>query len=671
MTERPDSQAEQLALLLEQARADLRAGRTLTQPSKLTDPELAAAYRRLLESLVAQGEAEGSRSPASGQPSPDSTAPEGLPHLGRYLLLGPLGAGGMATVYKALDPALKRFVAVKVPQFSGSPASLEQQHRRFLREAQAASQLRHPNVCPVHDLGEEKGTPYLVMEWVDGESLQKRLEQRGPLKDACEAVTLVCQALRGLEALHETCGLVHRDLKPANILLDAHGTPLLSDFGLARPLRDAEYLTAPGTLLGTVPYMAPEQVAGSPDEAIGPHTDIYSLGVVLYQVLTGRLPFEMPFPNILWHIQQGPVPPVQSHRPDLDPSLAELIHKAMARAPAERFPSAAAMRAALEGWLQAQAAPTLPDAAAAATEVLPPEPSRRSRLLRAGLLLVLAGLLAGGVWLVLRPRDQQPDSTLSTPLPFISEKEVLTAIRDDLRERSAEKRKFRRYFSLVHLANDPARGSPEQLRLTRAALARLLNSLSGKKGLAALGPCEVVLAVDLRALGWEIADAWGEPILWQEVLKTYPYGLHHRSHAELGALAREVHELCGQDLAYVRADWFIAAASRPPLYGRLLRQGGKHERNLRDESEPIAAVVRAYQADLTLEQAALELGLPDPALLRDKIRSEKRLRDAGLGPLAAGQPLPRRVWAELDERLFSPFQECAQALDCGQPHRVR
>ena len=124
-----------------------------------------------------------------------------------------------------------------MPQFSGSPSSVEQQKRRFLREAQAASQLRHPNVCPVHDLGEERATPFLVMEWVEGESLQRRLEQIGRFEDLRRAVTLLCQALRGLEAIHETCGLVHRDLKPANILLDAADTPLLADFGLARPLR--------------------------------------------------------------------------------------------------------------------------------------------------------------------------------------------------------------------------------------------------------------------------------------------------------------------------------------------------------------------------------------------------------------------------------------------------
>ncbi|HVK15276.1 MAG TPA: serine/threonine-protein kinase, partial [Gemmataceae bacterium] len=211
--------------------------------------------------------------------------------LGRYEIVARIGAGGMGTVYRGYDPTLKRDVAVKLPQFDGPPARQAEQGRRFEREAQAAARVRHPNVCPVFDVGLHEGRPFIVMALVEGESLGDYLHRETRVADIGRAVDWAGQLLDALAAVH-ALGIVHRDLKPGNILLDA-GRPVVTDFGLSRSFLGPDSVTADGVILGTVSYMAPEQAAGESDR-IGPRTDLYSLGVVLYQMLTGRLPFEGP-----------------------------------------------------------------------------------------------------------------------------------------------------------------------------------------------------------------------------------------------------------------------------------------------------------------------------------------------------------------------------------------
>ncbi|MBI3406772.1 MAG: protein kinase [Planctomycetes bacterium] len=275
--------------------------------------------------------------------------------LGPYRILGVIGQGGMGTVFKAEDPRLGRLVAIKVPHSSKLHQADSTGRQRFLREARVAAPIRHPHVCPIHDVGEHHGFPYVVMTYLEGGSLAECLAKSGKFADCKAAAELTRQVATGLAALHEH-NVIHRDLKPGNILIDGAGKAVLTDFGLARPDDDSD-LTDEGEIMGTVSYMAPEQADDA--ESVGPAADIYSLGVVLYQMLTGRLPFRGRKVQILSKIAKDAPPPPSSFRSDLDPKLEAIVQKAMAREPAERYSNAAAMAGALENWLTG-AGPTAP-----------------------------------------------------------------------------------------------------------------------------------------------------------------------------------------------------------------------------------------------------------------------------------------------------------------------
>lgn len=295
--------------------------------------------------------------------------------IGRYRILGCLGVGGMGAVYKAHDPQLNRIVAVKLPRFDGRTDHVA---ARFQREARAAASVRHPHVCPIYDVGEHEGQPYVVMAYIEGESLAAYLVRQIHYQESPQSVDLIRQVLNALEAVHDH-GIVHRDLKPSNILLDAQRRAILTDFGLARPAGEGEGLTSEGIVVGTPAYMAPEQAAGQIDK-IGPWTDLYSLGVILYQMLTGRLPFEGPALKVMAQIVHESPPRPSSLQSALDPALDALILKAMAREPHDRFQSAHEFRETLarccSNSLPGIQLPSDPpgDATRSSTSVLRPEP---------------------------------------------------------------------------------------------------------------------------------------------------------------------------------------------------------------------------------------------------------------------------------------------------------
>jgi serine/threonine protein kinase len=265
----------------------------------------------------------------------------------RYRLERRLGVGGMATVQLAFDTRLERYVAVKL--LAEHLAEDSNFVSRFRREALAVARLVHPNIVQVFDFGSEasSGRNFIVMEYVDGQSCAEILRDRGPLTPR-DAVDILAQACRGLDYAHRN-GVVHRDVKPGNLLRNTDGVVKLADFGIAKAAEQSD-ITKVGSVLGTAAYLSPEQTRGEPAE---PGSDLYALGVVAYQLLAGRLPYESASLTDLARLQEaGPPPPLDEFNRDVPPALAEAVARALARERASRFADAAEMEDALRDGLR-------------------------------------------------------------------------------------------------------------------------------------------------------------------------------------------------------------------------------------------------------------------------------------------------------------------------------
>jgi eukaryotic-like serine/threonine-protein kinase len=322
----------------------------------------------------------------------------------RYRIEAVIGSGGMSTVYLAFDETLERNVAVKVmhSEISRDPSAIE----RFRREARSAARLSHPNVVMVIDAGEGEGHPYIVFEHVKGETLKSRIKRSGALP-VSEAVAFAIEIGRALDAAHQH-QIVHRDVKPQNVLIDEEGAVKVSDFGIARSLElSAQPLTAAGRVVGTTDYVSPEQALGQ--EVTG-QSDVYSLGIVLYEMLTGETPFksETSVGVAMKHVREG-LPDVQKRRPEISAALAAVVERATAKQVENRYGSIGEMVEELESALEYEAARS-GDASGQATAVLrdlspgaPPERRSwalpRGRVLRLGLysLAVIAAAALAGV----------------------------------------------------------------------------------------------------------------------------------------------------------------------------------------------------------------------------------------------------------------------------------
>src|SRR5882762_10573996 len=243
---------------------------------------------------------------------------------GRYRLDAQIGRGGMSTVYRAFDTVLERQVAIKL--MHREIASDSDQLERFRREARAVAQLSHPHIVGVIDAGEDQGRPYIVLEHVEGETLKERIRRLGRLP-ITEAVAYAIEIARALGAAHAR-HIVHRDVKPQNVLLDEEGSAKVTDFGIARTL-DEEGLTADGRVLGTTDYVSPEQALGQP---VTGQSDLYSLGVVLFEMLTGEVPFkgENQVVVAMKHVREE-LPDIQRLRPEVSAALAAVVDRATAK----------------------------------------------------------------------------------------------------------------------------------------------------------------------------------------------------------------------------------------------------------------------------------------------------------------------------------------------------
>ncbi|MBC8868632.1 MAG: serine/threonine protein kinase, partial [Planctomycetes bacterium] len=344
-------QASELAQLIEQVEAERSV-----PPLSFEQPPAA--------------ERDTSRPGATTDTSPPTiTTPKELPEtFGRYRVFKKLGQGGMGAVYLVHDTQLDRQVALKVPHFAiqDGPQAVE----RFYREARAAATIEHPNLCPVYDVGEIDGIHYMTMAYVEGDLLSEVIQPGKPTL-VPRAVALVRKLALALHEAHER-GIIHRDLKPTNIMMNQRGEPVIMDFGLARRAHtDDVRLTQSGAVLGTPAYMSPEQARGRAEE-IGPHTDIYSLGVVLYELLTGRRPFRGELIEVLSQILADEPEPPSTHRPGLDPRLEAICLKAMAKRPEDRYESMTELATALDDCLRADKKSPVPCGAEPAATAVPP-----------------------------------------------------------------------------------------------------------------------------------------------------------------------------------------------------------------------------------------------------------------------------------------------------------
>jgi eukaryotic-like serine/threonine-protein kinase len=329
---------------------------------------------------------------------------------GRYEIVGPLGRGGMGMVYRAHDRTLDETVAIKIlrPEFAEDPTMGE----RFKSEIKLARKVRHRNVCAIHDFGEDRGLAYISMELVDGQDLKRVLGLRGALPPD-EAYGIAVQVSEGLEAVH-AARIIHRDLKTSNIVVDRAGVARLMDFGIAKRTEGTASLTATGHILGSPEYMSPEQAQGKRVDA---RTDIYALGIVIYEIFAGQVPFRGDTPIATILKQMNDPPPLDHGR--LPIALRPVLHKALAKDPGDRYATARALTDALQDArarrIEQRPAPTEAMRRAPA----PPPPTRsglRSRLWWLGLPVAGAGV---AVFLL-----RSPSPTASGPPPALAPSSV-------------------------------------------------------------------------------------------------------------------------------------------------------------------------------------------------------------------------------------------------------
>ena len=335
---------------------------------------------------------------------------------GQYQIVEPLGEGGMAAVYKGYQPAMERFVAVKV--LPRQMASSDEFLTRFRREAKLLAQLQHPHILPVFDYGEADGYPYIIMPFVHSGTLTELLTRgRLPLSEVRRIMIQLGEALGYAHAR----GMIHRDIKPSNVLIDEQGNCLLSDFGLARMADASAKLTTSGAIMGTPAYMSPEQGAGS---KVDHRSDIYSLGIVLYEMVTSRVPYvaETPIAVVFKHIQDA-LPSARNFNPTLPESIELVLLKALAKRPEDRFQTAEefiqAIRLAIP---EGEYAEKTPASSIAATRIIPGEgkPSRVSVSAIVGIGAVTLVLMTVFVLMNRSNTNGQPaliaTATLPTPI---------------------------------------------------------------------------------------------------------------------------------------------------------------------------------------------------------------------------------------------------------------
>jgi serine/threonine-protein kinase len=591
---------------------------------------------------------------------------------GPFRLLRELGQGGFAIVRLVEPVAGGAPVALKVlkPPDGTDPAEVEADQRRrqrFIQEAAVMHTLAHRHLCRVLEVGETEGRPWFTMPYYPNGSVDEELI-RGPLTER-EATQRVIDAARGLQHAHAQ-GIIHRDLKPGNLLLAAPDQVVVADFGLALWYHDeAERLTRTGECVGTVSYFSPEQATGGKN--LLPASDIFSLGVVLYQLLSGQLPFRGTALETLQAIVQDEPAPLAALRPGIAPALAAICAKALAKRPEDRYPSMAAFADDLERFLNGEWAP-----AATPTENWGLLPSRAQRPRRlawvAGaavllLLIVLGVALTWRLWPVSPPKQpERPVVSTRTPIGLRGH---LQALHDDLAKMEAVQRPHVRYLSLRAVHDNPY-VSDEDYNAHLPALERVLSRLSHNQPHITPLPVDAansLLRIDLRDLDWHPALEW--ETLWSSDPYSVRYDAEFVVDEEVRRLAVRIYELIGvrslDDNPVVRADWLLAAATQSPLYEKLQRLHGEPAKtppfDLGDPEDALARVIQLYREEpLDARVLAAELGLLSPDQLRERLPADH----PEMGDVLEGT-ISRRRWAGDDGP--GQIRDWTRLLKLGQP----
>ncbi len=432
--------------------------------------------------------------------APASVAAVGVPPplpetFGRYRIRGVLGRGGMGAVYIAHDTQLDRGVALKVPFLAAAekPAVLE----RFYREARLAATVMHPNVCPIYDVGEIDGIPYLTMGLLEGKLLAD-LIRPDRLLTAHQVAPLVRKVALALEAAHQK-GVIHRDLKPSNIMIGRDSEPVVMDFGLARQVNQDRRITQVGAIVGTPAYLPPEQLSGNPD-AVGPAADVYSLGVIMYELLTGRLPFEGSVASILTQIVSAEARPPSRVRAGVDLALETICRKAMARDPADRYPSMGELARALREYLLERT----PGGATPPAPLIPAggRPARTKKAWLVGGVSLGLALVGAGLVLRLGGRDGSEESK-ADPVP-----PVLAAGQGEPARPAAVPERKETPPREDHRRARPPRPRPRVLQTRTHAWGGSVQNFARGKGLTFdVGMGAKPDGVGIAEVGWEVANA--------------------------------------------------------------------------------------------------------------------------------------------------------------------
>jgi serine/threonine protein kinase len=589
----------------------------------------------------------------------------------RYVPIRWLGQGGFGDVWLCRDMGLGgRPVAIKMlrPDVVSGRAS-----DRFRREAVMAAQVNHANICAIYDTGLDRDPPYLVFAYVDGETLREILNAGGPM-EIDEAVRIARDVADGCQACH-TKGIVHRDLKPENIKRDRQGWVKILDFGLARPFDpDKDRITTRGRIVGTVDYMSPEQTQDGP-VPVAPPSDQFSLGAILYEMLTGRPPFSVQGQTnrvaTLVRINECRPKSPRKSRPEINAALESIVLRMLRRDPKERFDSMREVVATLDSYREGNRIP-----------VRWPQPRWWTH--PAAIVVVVLVLLAGtiGVGRFLRPTSPASSTGSQATHGIVSSADLMALIRDDLDSQvKSGDRPFQRYFTLTNLANAPD-VSPRVLQRHRDALTQLLTSLSVGASTAPkpIDAEKTVLRVDTSALGWT------DEAFRRDIHRHNPYALQFPTDSTAEPLRdvaqdveRRLGEVDGHFPAHVRADWFIATFSDPERARALLGLSKASPEEIEVRVNQIAALrlewadlLALYNRPVDLAAASRELGMADEQAVHEAILQLPHWGDDlfGLKPLTEGKTVPRAVWAFSDVP-YTTFGQVCQQLKLGRRLLVR